>query len=88
MTSWRLRPRFSRPSSTPRCANGSRPSGCHHVDTYRHCLFVTGFSVAFAQHLGMCEDDQRLVARAALLHDVGKAFIPVDILDKPDALTA
>ena len=61
--------------------------GCHHVDTYRHCLFVTGFSVAFAQHLGMCEDDQRRLARAALLHDVGKAFIPVDILDKPDALT-
>ena len=51
--------------------------GCHHTDTYRHCLFVTGFAVAFAQHLGMREDDQRRLARAALLHDVGKAFIPV-----------
>ena len=61
--------------------------GCHHTDTYRHCLFVTGFAVAFAQHLGMREDDQRRLARAALLHDVGKAFIPVAILDKPGALT-
>jgi putative nucleotidyltransferase with HDIG domain len=61
--------------------------GCHHTDSYRHCLFVTGFAVAFAQHLGMREDDQRRLTRAALLHDVGKAFIPVAILDKPGKLT-
>ncbi len=61
--------------------------GCHHTDTYRHCLFVTGFAVAFAQHLGMREDDQRRLTRAALLHDVGKAFIPVAILDKQASLT-
>jgi putative nucleotidyltransferase with HDIG domain len=61
--------------------------GCHHADTYRHCLFVTGFAVAFAQHLGMREDDQRRLTRAALLHDVGKAFIPVAILDKQEPLT-
>jgi putative nucleotidyltransferase with HDIG domain len=62
--------------------------GCHHTETYRHCLFVTGFAVAFAQHLGMREDDQRRLARAALLHDVGKAFMPVALLDKPGELTA
>ncbi|MCW5703057.1 MAG: HD-GYP domain-containing protein [Bradyrhizobium sp.] len=61
--------------------------GCHHHASYRHCLFVTGFAVSFAQHLGMREDDQRRLARAALLHDVGKAFIPLAILDKPDGLT-
>jgi putative nucleotidyltransferase with HDIG domain len=60
--------------------------GCHHADTFRHCLFVTGFAVAFAQHLGMREDDQRRLVRAALLHDVGKAFIPTAILDKPGLL--
>src|ERR1700744_2064809 len=61
--------------------------GCHHNASYRHCLFVTGFAVAFAQHLGMREDDQRRLARAALLHDVGKAFVPVAILDKQGKLT-
>jgi putative nucleotidyltransferase with HDIG domain len=61
--------------------------GCHHVDTFRHCLFVTGFAVAFAQHLGMRQDDQRRLVRAALLHDVGKAFIPPAILDKPGLLS-
>jgi HD-GYP domain-containing protein (c-di-GMP phosphodiesterase class II) len=61
--------------------------GCHHLESYRHCLFVTGFAVTFAQHLGMREDDQRRLARAALLHDVGKAFIPVAILEKPGQLT-
>ena len=61
--------------------------GCHHVGSYRHCLFVTGFAVAFAQHLGMREDDQRRLTRAALLHDVGKAFVPSALLDKPGKLT-
>ncbi len=61
--------------------------GRHHTDSYRHCLFVTGFAVAFAQHLGMREDDQRRLTRASLLHDVGKAFIPLAVLDKPGKLT-
>jgi putative nucleotidyltransferase with HDIG domain len=61
--------------------------GRYHTDSYRHCLFVTGFAVAFAQHVGMREDDQRRLVRAALLHDVGKAFVPVAILNKPGKLT-
>ena len=61
--------------------------GCHHAGSYRHCLFVTGFAVAYAQHLGMREDDQRRLTRAALLHDVGKASIPIEVLDKPGKLT-
>ena len=61
--------------------------GRHHNHSYRHCLFVTGFAVAFAQHLGMRDEDQRRLTRAVLVHDVGKAFIPVAILDKPGKLT-
>ncbi|WP_295844547.1 HD domain-containing phosphohydrolase [Tardiphaga sp.] len=60
--------------------------GRHHDHSYRHCLFVTGFAVAFAQHLGMRDEDQRRLTRAALVHDVGKAFTPVGILDKPGKL--
>lgn len=55
--------------------------GTHHSASYRHCLAATGFVVAFAQYLGIREEDQRRLTRAALLHDVGKAFVPTDILD-------
>ena len=59
----------------------------HHKRSYRHTLLVTGYAVAFAQYLGMREEDQRRIARAALVHDVGMAFIPVSILDKTSDLT-
>ncbi|CAN5335496.1 HD domain-containing protein [soil metagenome] len=59
----------------------------HHNKSYRHTLHVTGYAVAFAQHLCMREDDQRRLTRAALLHDVGKAFIPLPILNKAGQLT-
>ncbi|MFX8335588.1 HD domain-containing phosphohydrolase, partial [Acinetobacter baumannii] len=59
----------------------------HHNKSYRHTLHVTGYAVAFAHHLGMREDDQRRLTRAALLHDVGKAFGPLPILDKRGELT-
>ncbi len=60
----------------------------HHNRSYRHCLLVTGFAVAFGQQLGMREEDQRRLARAGLIHDVGKAFIPVAILNKTGVLSA
>jgi putative nucleotidyltransferase with HDIG domain len=59
----------------------------HHNATYRHSLLVTGAGVAFAQELGMHAEDQKRIARASLLHDIGKAFISIAILDKPGKLT-
>lgn len=56
----------------------------HHKRSYRQTLLVTGYATAFAQYLGMREDDQRRIVRAALLHDVGKAFVPALILDKAE----
>ena len=61
--------------------------GCNHAESYRHSLYVTGFAVAFGLNLGMREDDQRRLTRAALLHDVGKAFMPGELLDKKGKLT-
>jgi HD-GYP domain-containing protein (c-di-GMP phosphodiesterase class II) len=60
----------------------------HHKRSYRHTLHVTGYAVAFAQQLGMRDEDQRRLARAALVHDVGTAFVPLAILDKTTELTA
>jgi putative nucleotidyltransferase with HDIG domain len=59
----------------------------HHSPTYRHSLLVTGIAIAFAQALDMRVEDQQRLARAGLLHDIGKALIPIDILEKPDVLT-
>lgn len=56
--------------------------------TYQHCLLVTGLAAEFAGSLRFAKDDQEHVIRGALLHDVGKAKIPLAILNKPGALTS
>jgi len=58
----------------------------HHSQTYQHCLLVTGVAAAFGRHLGFSGKDQQKVAVAGLLHDIGKARIPVAILEKPGLL--
>lgn len=55
--------------------------------TYQHCLTVTGLAAAFATRLGFGVRDRLRLTRAAALHDIGKARIPLAILDKPGALT-
>jgi len=58
----------------------------HHSQTYQHCLIVTGVAVGFARHLGFSRADKQRLAAAGLLHDIGKAHIPVEILEKPGPL--
>jgi putative nucleotidyltransferase with HDIG domain len=55
--------------------------------TYQHCLLVTGLAAAFAIDLKFSESDQIYLTRGALLHDIGKAKIPLAILNKPGQLT-
>ena len=59
----------------------------YHSHTYRHCMMVTGYAVAFGQQLELAAGDIDLLAVSALLHDVGKVHIPLSILDKPGKLT-
>lgn len=59
----------------------------HHSQTFRHCLLVTGVAVGFGQHLGMRHNDLQRLALGGLLHDIGKAAIPIEILEKPGPLT-
>jgi len=60
----------------------------HDDATYQHCLLVAGLSAQFALHLGFRHEDQFRFVRAALIHDVGKARIPLEILNKPGRLDA
>lgn len=59
----------------------------HHDGTYQHCMLVTGVAVAFGQILCIPKVDLDRLAFAALVHDIGKAVVPVSILDKPGPLT-
>ncbi|MBR0692906.1 HD-GYP domain-containing protein [Bradyrhizobium lablabi] len=58
----------------------------HHEGTYQHCLLVTGIAVDFGLSLGMAKTDIERLHSAAMFHDIGKARIPLAVLDKPGRL--
>ncbi len=59
----------------------------HHSGTCRHMLTVAGHASSFGQYLSLHESDVAMLAEAALLHDVGKLFIPISVLEKTGELT-
>ena len=52
-----------------------------------HSVNVCILALTFGVHLGLPGEDLETIGLGALLHDVGKMFIPEDIRQKPDALT-
>lgn len=58
----------------------------HHEGTYQHCLLVTGIAVDFGLNLGLAKADMERLYSAAMFHDIGKARIPLEVLDKPGRL--
>jgi putative nucleotidyltransferase with HDIG domain len=58
----------------------------HHEGTYQHCLLVTGVAVDFGLSLGLGNADLERLYSAAMFHDIGKAKIPLAVLDKPGRL--
>ena len=58
----------------------------HHEGTYQHCLLVTGIAVDFGLSLGLAKPDLERLYSAAMFHDIGKARIPLAVLDKPGRL--
>lgn len=60
----------------------------HDDATYQHCLLVAGLAAAFARALDFPEEARKLMTSAAVLHDIGKARIPLSILHKRGKLTA
>ncbi len=55
--------------------------------TYQHCLLVAGLAAFLSLKLGFGTVDRKRLTEAALLHDIGKAKLPLEILNKPGRLT-
>jgi len=56
--------------------------------TYMHSVAVCALMIALARTLGMDDVGCKEAGLAGLLHDIGKAFIPMAILNKAGSLTA
>ena len=56
------------------------------AETEGHSKRVTAFTIAIARAMGLPNDQIRVIARGAFLHDIGKMAIPDDILLKPGPL--
>lgn len=55
--------------------------------TYMHSVAVCALMVALAHHLNLDEDQTHEAGLAGLLHDLGKASMPSEVLLKPGKLT-
>jgi putative nucleotidyltransferase with HDIG domain len=55
-------------------------------NTSSHSLNVTRYSMLLGEHLGLDEEELRVLSQGALMHDLGKIGIPDNILKKPGGL--
>ncbi|GAB7021823.1 HD-GYP domain-containing protein [Salidesulfovibrio brasiliensis] len=55
--------------------------------TYTHSINVSVLAVILGKRLGLDRDQLRLLGMAGVFHDVGKALIPDEILNKPGKLS-
>lgn len=55
--------------------------------TFMHCVSVGVFMIALGKKLGFNEKELCNAGVAGLLHDIGKGFMPDNILNKPGKLT-
>ncbi len=55
--------------------------------SYMHSVAVCALMVALGRRIGLSEDECREAGQAGLLHDIGKALMPLEVLNKPGKLT-
>ncbi|WP_374569371.1 HD-GYP domain-containing protein [Ideonella sp.] len=55
--------------------------------TYLHSVAVCALMITLGRELGLSADACREVGLAGLMHDLGKAAMPLDVLNKPGKLT-
>jgi len=55
--------------------------------TFSHSVAVCGLMLSFCDSLGLGREISLQIGNGALLHDVGKMFVPEEILNKPASLS-
>ena len=55
--------------------------------TYQHCVDVSIICIVIGKTLNMNDSTLVELGKAAMLHDIGKMFLPKEILSKPSKLT-
>lgn len=55
--------------------------------TFAHCVNVCIMAIALATRLSLPVSKVKNIAMGAILHDIGKAFLPPELLNKTDPLT-
>jgi HD-GYP domain-containing protein (c-di-GMP phosphodiesterase class II) len=60
-----------------------------HKDEYTtlHSINVCVISILFGRHMGFSDNELRILGLGALLHDIGKMHVPLEILNKPGKLS-
>jgi putative nucleotidyltransferase with HDIG domain len=59
----------------------------HDAYTFRHSVRTVRLSVILGMACGVFEERLRVLRHGALVHDIGKVFIPGEVLHKPGSLT-
>ncbi len=55
--------------------------------SYMHSVAVCALMISLARQLGLDDDACREAGLAGLMHDIGKALMPLEVLNKPGRLT-
>lgn len=59
----------------------------HDDYTYMHSVAVCGLMLALGRQMGLNDNLLRRAGMAGMLHDLGKAMVPLSVLNKPGKLT-
>jgi HD-GYP domain-containing protein (c-di-GMP phosphodiesterase class II) len=59
----------------------------HDDYTYMHSVAVCGLMLALGRQMGLNQNLLRRAGMAGMLHDLGKALVPLEVLNKPGKLT-
>lgn len=56
--------------------------------TYHHSLSVAVLSISIGEMMGFSKNELRSLGMCAMMHDIGKTAIPIEIIHKPSKLNA